>query len=379
MSASQRLLIITRSTNNPSFRQRIEPYIASLADRGIDCEVQELEKGRSRRAQLRASRNYLGVWMHKKTLTMMDAFRLKRNAKKVIYEFDDAIVFRSGSESPDPHPLRLKRFRRTIGLANLVIAGNEVLADLGRKYGARDVTVIPTGLDTSRYIPKVHETEDDSDTDTETDTETNTEHIPTSPDYDDDSDSNDYTGDFNDNYHSGDPVRLVWIGSSSTLKQLRKFTEMLDSLAWQMPELILRVIADDELVTDTLEVENVPWSRQTEARLLNECDIGIAPLPDTPFARGKCAFKVLQYMASGLPVVSSDVGANAEYVSDYDNGFIAYDDQHWADSISQLVYDPELRATQGASGRQRVCEEFDFSVLKPQVCDAIMGVLESDD
>ncbi|MCP4377589.1 MAG: glycosyltransferase family 4 protein [bacterium] len=335
MAASKRLLIITRSTNNPSFRQRIQPYIEPLAKRGVECEVQELKKGRGRRAQLRASRNYLGVWMHKKTLTVLDAFVLRRNAKKVIYEFDDAIVFRSGSESPDPHPLRLKRFRRTIGLADLVIVGSEVLADLGHKYGAKEVVVIPTGLDTSRYIPKVHELETEQ-------------------------------------------IRMVWIGSSSTLKQLRLFTEMLDGVGWQIPEISLRVIADDELVTETLPVENVPWSREQEARLINECDIGIAPLPDTPFARGKCAFKVLQYMASGLPVVTSDIGANAEYVTDYESGFHAYDDQHWAECISQLVYDNELRASQGQAGRTRACEEFDFKVLAPKVCDAIIGVLEQD-
>jgi glycosyltransferase involved in cell wall biosynthesis len=335
VSGSQRLLVITRRINNPSFRQRIEPYIKDLADRGIDCEVQELEKGRSRRAQLKAAGNYLGVWLHKKTMTMMDAFRLKRNAKKVIYEFDDAIVFRSQSESPDPQPQRLKRFNRTIACADLVIAGNQVLADLARDSGADNIEIIPTGLDTSRYTPRVHE-------------------------------------------HEVGQIRLVWIGSASTLKQLRQFTEMLDSLSWELPDVMLRVIADDELVTENLPVENLPWSREEEARMITECDIGIAPLPDTPFARGKCAFKVLQYMASGLPVVSSPIGANAEYVNDYDNGLIAYDDRQWVDNIAQLVYDSELRSTQGESGRIRAVEEFDFTVLAPQVCDAIEGVLQSD-
>ena len=369
MSASQRLLVITRKIDNPSFRQRIQPYIEPLAARGIECDLQELEKGRGRRAQLKSARDYLGVWLHKKTLTVMDAFRLRRSAKKVIYEFDDAIVFRSGSESPDPHPLRLKRFRRTIGLANLVIAGNEVLADLAREYGAKEVTVIPTGLDTSRYIPKVHEPALDPDCDPDCDTDQDTDQEPDrepSPD--------------TDEYHEPctEQVRMVWIGSKSTLKQLRLFGEMLDSISWQMPDVILRVIADDELVTETLPVENLPWSRDDEARMLNECDIGIAPLPDTPFARGKCAFKVLQYMATGLPVVTSPVGANAEYVTDYESGFHAYDDHHWTECISQLLYDHELRATQGAAGRQRAVEEFDFKVLAPKVCDAIVGVLESD-
>ena len=365
MSASKRLLVITRSTDNPSFRQRIQPYIEPLAARGIDCDVQELDRGRGRRAQLRSARNYLGVWLHKKTLTMMDAFRLRRNAKKVIYEFDDAIVFRSGSESPDPHPLRLKRFRRTIGLANLVIAGNEILADLGREYGAKEVTVIPTGLDTSRYIPKVHKPTPEPNHDPDTDHEPDPDHEP-SPD----------TDLYIEPYT--EQIRMVWIGTSSTLKQLRLFTEMLDSIAWELPGVILRVIADDELVTETLPVENLPWSRDEEARMLNECDIGIAPLPDTPFARGKCAFKVLQYMATGLPVVTSPVGANAEYVTDYESGFHAYDDRHWVDSIAQLVADHELRASQGQAGRQRACDEFDFSVLAPKVCDAITGALESD-
>ena len=364
MSASQRLLVITRSIDNPSFRQRIQPYIEPLAARGIECEVQELEKGWGRRAQLRSARNYLGVWLHKKTLTVMDAFRLRRNAKKVIYEFDDAIVFRSGSESPDPHPLRLKRFRRTIGSANLVIAGNEVLADLGREYGAKEVTVIPTGLDTSRYIPKVHELT----------LEPNhyPDHYPVhDPQHESSPDTDQYIE------PHGEQIRMVWIGSKSTLKQLRLFTEMLDSIGWELPDVILRVIADDELITETLPVENLPWSRDDEARMLNECDIGIAPLPDTPFAQGKCAFKVLQYMATGLPVVTSPIGANAEYVMDYESGFHAYDDRHWVDSIAQLISDPELRATQGAAGRQRACEEFDFSVLAPRVCDAIIGALES--
>ncbi|MBT3199309.1 MAG: glycosyltransferase [Phycisphaerales bacterium] len=422
MSASKRLLVITRSKNTTSFKQRIEPYIAPLAQRGIECDVQELKTGREGRAQLKSASNYDGVWMHRKTLKMMDARALRKNAKKVIYEFDDAIVFPANSESPDPHPVRLKLFRRMIALSDLVIVGNETLAKLGKKYGADPITVIPTGLDASKYIPKEHKVDDETDNETDDETtdetcdqtneeETDEANIDTDKDacdetddetYDEETSGDEtydeetcddetydeasidtYETDYEDSYYDShdemEQIRLVWIASNITVKQLRQFTEMLDSISWQMPDVILRVIADEDLVTETLEVENIAWNPEDQARLISECDVGIAPLPDTPFAQGKCGLDVLQYMASGLPVIASPVGVNAEYVQDYDNGFLAYDDQHWADSVSQLLYDSELRATQGQAGLERIEQEFDFKILAPKVCDAIEGALKSND
>ena len=151
---------------------------------------------------------------------------------------------------------------------------------------------------------------------------------------------------------------------------------MLDEVAWQLPGISLRVIADDQLITDALQVENMDWTRDGEAQMLADCDIGIAPLPDTQFARGKCGFKVLQYMATGLPVVAGPIGVNAEYVVDGETGFHATENFEWTEAIGQLADDCELRTRMGAAGRKRACEEFDFSVLAPKVCDAIAAVLE---
>jgi len=383
-------LILTRRRTNAAYRQRIGPYIDPLQERGIKCEVQELAEGRARRRQLRSARDYSGVWLHRKTLTRLDAFLFRRRARRVIYDFDDAIVYRAGSDSPDPVPMRMKRFSRTVRLADLVIAGNERLEEIARECGATNVAVIPTGLDTSRYIVKTHtdldtgdNTDDSADDDADNSTDNSTDNIAddsaddSADEYADegDYDSPDYYADeYGCDYAAG--IRLVWIGSRSTLKQLRLFTDMLDEVAWQFPGITLRIIADDQLIPATLQVENLDWTRDGEAQMLADCDIGIAPLPDTPFARGKCAFKVLQYMASGLPVVTSPIGANAEYVIDQETGFHATDNYQWTDVIGQLAGDCELRARMGAAGRERACSEFDFSVLAPKVCDAIAAALE---
>jgi len=124
-----------------------------------------------------------------------------------------------------------------------------------------------------------------------------------------------------------------------------------------------------------LRIENVPWRLEDEARLLAESDIGIAPLPDTPFTRGKCGFKVLQYMAAGLPVVTSPVGVNAEYVRHGETGFWARSAEEWVEAVRRLAGDAALRERLGRAGRSRIEQEFDFTALAPRVCDAVASAL----
>jgi glycosyltransferase involved in cell wall biosynthesis len=137
----------------------------------------------------------------------------------------------------------------------------------------------------------------------------------------------------------------------------------------------LRIIADAELAVPGLTVENVAWSRESEARLLSDSDVGLAPLPDTPFTRGKCGFKILQYMAAALPVVASPVGVNADYVRDGASGFHARDVAEWVGAVRKLAADASLRERLGGTGRQRVESEFDTAVLGPKVAELIDGIL----
>ena len=332
VAGEKRLLVFTRSPERPSFRQRIAPYLEPLAQRGVVAEVAELSRSPlSRRRQLLAARQFQGVLIQKKTLTLWDAAFLRRGGRRLIYDFDDAIIYKARAADRGPDPKRLGRFRRTVAMADLVIAGNAALAEHARQAAAARVVIVPTGLDTARYGPPAQR--------------------PTDA-----------------------PLRLVWIGSRSTLKQLQPFHTTLTAIARAVPGVVLRVIADAPLALADVTVANVPWARETEARLLGESDIGIAPLPDTPFTRGKCGFKVLQYMATGLPVITSPVGVNADLVAHEHTGLWAGSTDQWVEAVCRLASDAALRRRMGLAGRQRAAQ-FDFSVLAPRVCDPVVQVL----
>jgi glycosyltransferase involved in cell wall biosynthesis len=213
-----------------------------------------------------------------------------------------------------------------------VIAGNDLLARHAAQAGAREVRVIPTCLDPSRYEPK---------------------------------------GD----YRLGSPPRMVWIGSSSTLEQVARFADALNAMGRAIEGLVFRIIADATLALEDVRVEPVAWSLETEARLLAEADFAVAPLPDTPFTRGKCAFKVLQYLAAGLPVITSPVGVNAEYVADERTGLWARSPEQWASQASRLVGDASLRARLGQAGRAFVEQHMDVALWQDAFCDAVAFAL----
>ena len=325
------MLVLTRSRENASFRQRIQPYLAPLGERGVDCHVEELTGSRWRKARLlRTARSFDGVWLHRKTLTAWDALCL--GARRLIYDFDDAIMYQARSGSAAPDPTRLRRFRRTMRRCDLAIAGNAVLGDYAREAGCENVVVVPTGLDVRRYEPKSV-------------------------------------------YEGAGPIRMVWIGSRSTLKQVERLRPALEAVGRAVEGVALRIIADAGLEIAGLDVENVPWTREGESARLAECDIGIAPMPDTPFTRGKCGFKVLQYMAAGLPVITSPVGVNAEYVRPDRSGLWADGTDEWVDAVRRLAADAALRERMGRAGRQRVQAEFDFAVLAQAVCDPLAATL----
>ncbi|MCX5655711.1 MAG: glycosyltransferase family 4 protein [Planctomycetota bacterium] len=331
MAESKRLLVLTRDRDNAAFRQRIEPYLAPLAERGIQTEVVTLANCPwTRRGQMLRATAFDGVLLHRKTLSWLDARHLA-SVHRLIYDFDDAVMFQARAPQR-PHGERQRRFTRTVRLADLVIAGSPILAGHADLAGAWESEVVPTGLDARRFAPK-------------------------------------------QDYGKAGAARLVWIGSASTLKQLEPIRPALDAIGRAVPGATLRVIADAELRLDGLRVENVPWSYEAEGRLLAECDIGIAPLPDTPYTRGKCGFKVLQYMAAGLPVVTSPVGVNADYVRPEETGLHAATAEEWVAAVRRLAGDPALRERMGCAARELVLREFDFAVLAPEVCDLIERTL----
>ena len=310
--ATSRVLVIITNPQQASYRLRIEALRPLLAGRGFELDVNVRPRGLlSRRALLRAAKDYQAVILQRKFLDPADARLLRRQARKIFYDIDDAVMYHAHRVGRIAQWRTNRRFEATARVLDHVVAGNEYLAAMFRQRG-REVTVLPTCVDPAHYVVKEHS--------------------------------------------AANPLRLVWIGSGSTLPYLAEIVPALR----QIENVRLITIADRTLDESCgLSVEHVPWSLEGEAAALARGDIGIAPTPDDRWTRGKCGFKIIQYMAAGLPVVASPVGANAEIVRVGETGLLATTPQEWADAIRRLADDVALRASMGRAGRDRV--ERDYS------------------
>ena len=309
----KRVLVITTNLRQASYRLWIAGIRALLAERGFDFDVQVRSKRLfERRALFRRAGGYDAVILFRKLLDPSDARLLRRHAKRIFYALDDAVMYHAHPVGCFSRWRTKRRFEATAKIADHVVAGNDYLADIFRRRG-NDVTVLPTCIDASKYAVKPDE--------------------------------------------RGGGVALVWIGSSSTLGYLDEIMPAVGEAAQRLPGLRLITIADRTIDRAPVPVEHIAWSEQEEAAALVRGDIGIAPTPDDQWTRGKCGFKILQYMAAGLPVIASPVGANAQIVTP-ETGVLATTPRDWTDAIVRLAADLELRRRMGAAGRARVEAEY---------------------
>lgn len=269
------------------------------------------------------------IWIEKETLPWLPAWfecLLLRGVPYVL-DFDDAI-FHNYDRHPSPWVRHFlgHRIDRLMAGARLVVAGNRYLAQRASMAGAPWVELLPTVVDLERYPAKRREASAE---------------------------------------HTVQP-RLVWIGSPSTVQYLSLLSEPLAALAKQQP-FSLRVIGGGPLSIPGVDVEILPWSDNTEVAAIGECDVGIMPLLDTPWEQGKCAYKLIQYMACGLPTVASPVGANCEVVVEGETGFLTGTAEAWIDKLGLLLRDAALRQRLGAAGRKRVEAIYCLQQVAPQL------------
>ncbi len=324
------LLVLTNNRHRASFRQRVEVYLDILRNNNIDCEIAVLPAGLlARRKLFKSARNFDGVFLHKKKLNPLNAFWLRRYCKKIIYNFDDAVMYDEKNPSRNDW-LRHIAFRRTVRLADMVIVGSSYLARHACKFNS-NVEILPLGIKVSDYNVTAPAKTDDK-------------------------------------------IRLVWIGSANTLKYLEEITPAIEVVGSRFSNVVLRIIGDKFLRLPNMPVEKHLWSEQTKALDLVTSDIGLAPLPDNRFTQGKCSFKVLEYSASGLPVVASPVGTNRENIREDITGFLPANIDQWIEKITTLVKNPQLRQTMGLQGRQ-YAQKFDVSVIGKRLCGIISKCL----
>ena len=244
---------------------------------------------------------------------------LSRLRYQLIIEFDDAIYLTPGHRQKIP---------ALLAMAGGAIVGNEVLAEYARKYVSQ-VYVIPTVVDTQRFVPR----------------RTGAQWIGASAEM---------------------PLTVVWIGLACNLGYLDIVAPALKEL--QDKGLIkFRVVCSRPPRWPGLTVEFRAWRLDQEVELLQDCHIGIMPLPDTKWARGKCALKLLQYMSVGMATVASPVGINREIISDGETGYLAVTEQDWRDRLARLCQDAVLREQMGRAARTVVEGRYSLNVWGPRL------------
>ncbi len=314
------LAALVESPDHVCARYRLTAYRDAFATAGWQLELVPVPKRPfARMGLLRRLRSADAVLIQRKLIPRLEVNLLRRAVRRLLFDFDDAVWLRD-SYSPKglDAPRRARRFATVVYDADRVIAGNDYLAAEARIHTTADrVTVVPTCVEPAGYPVATH---------------------------------------------SGDRVRLVWVGSSSTLKGLERFRPTLEAVGRAVPNLTLRLVCDQFLSFDHLQVERVNWKQDTEAADIAACDVGIGWVPDDRWSRGKCGLKLLQYHAAGLPVVANPVGVQADMVADGVTGYQATTADEWAAAVKRLAADATLRKTLGAAGRRQVEAKYSVAV-----------------
>jgi glycosyltransferase involved in cell wall biosynthesis len=346
-----RILMLTRyDRKGASSRVRSLQYVPFLKKKGWQVKVRPLfsdaylealygKGGRGkivllgylrRLLDLARAKAYDLIWLEKELFPYLPAYAeyfLKVLGFPYVVDYDDALFHRY-----DNHRWWVVRtvLGRKIDMvmrhATLVIAGNEYLAQRARAARKQGVAVVPTVVDLDRYV-KTKSKE--------------THHLT-----------------------------IGWIGSPTTSRYLTQIAPVLTSVAIDQNVRIVAVgAAQDDL--KGLPIDVWDWSEATEVESIRSFDIGIMPLPDEPWERGKCGYKLIQYMACCKPVVASPMGVNCEIVEHGVNGFLVSTQEEWIESFRLLKADPKLRRRMGEAGYQKVVKKYSLQVTAPRLAELL--------
>lgn len=351
-----------RLDRSPSQRFRFEQYFTFLEENGFKCQLSFLLSKKQdqafykngnllhkiyivinsffiRMADVLNASDYDIIFIQREAfMTGLTFFERKfyRSKAKMIFDFDDAIWMNDTSEANKKfewlkNPGKTKEL---ISLSDMVFAGNRYLADYALRFNKR-VKIIPTSIDTEKHKRSALK-------------------------------------------NSKEKICIGWTGSITTIKHLNLAETALLKLKEKYGNKIyFKVIGDSKYINEKLGIKGIPWSLQDEIKELEEIDIGIMPLPNDEWSKGKCGFKGLQYMALEIPAVMSPVGVNTEIIQDGINGFLADREDEWVKKISLLIEDDSLRQKIGKEARKTVIQKYSFDSQKENYLNYFNGLLES--
>lgn len=274
-----------------------------------------------------SSRSYDLLWVEKEALPWLPEFlelTLISSGTPMVVDYDDAVFHRYDiHRNPLVRIVLGQKIDRIMRSADVVIAGNQYLIDRAHRVGAKRIEKIPTVVDLNRYFIRA-------------------------------------------NCQSSDAIFIGWIGTPVTASYLLPLIHVFKNLRENYGVRVLAIGADNRPEFEGV-VEAVPWSERAEVALLSQIDIGVMPLPDAPFERGKCGYKLVQYMACGKPVVASPVGENTLIVRSGVNGFLPTNADEWRLHLADLCQSETLRKRLGLAGREIVEREYALGVTAPHL------------
>lgn len=348
---------------SPGQRYRIEQYISFLAEAGFECQSSVLITPRQdvffyrpghhvaklgallshywqRRSELREIKTYDLVFIFREALLTRHTFferGVARAGVPILFDLDDAIWLPNVSQAnrrfgflKDP-----EKTHRILPLASLVFAGNSYLADHVRAYNP-NVWIVPTTIDTDLHKPGRSE-----------------------------------------NNAADAPIVIGWSGSHTTLPHFRLVEPALAHIKQQYGSRVRFVVMGDAgYQNEELGIQGLAWSEKAEVPTLNSFDIGIMPLPDDEWSKGKCGLKALAYMAMETATVASPVGVNTEIIQHGQNGLLASSQADWVHQLSRLIEDAELRKRLGRAARQTVIERYSVHSQRDRYLQAFRQLTE---
>lgn len=332
----------------PGQRFRFEQYFSFLEENGYECHLSYIIGEGGDRILYKPGKLLAKAWVgfraaairfndvfHRNEYAIIFIFReafltgttffesmLARSKAKIVYDFDDAI-WHFDISNANRKMGWLKNPAKTaniITMADLVFAGNKYLAEFAHHYN-NNVVIIPTTIDTDEYQPAP--------------------------------------------FRSEGSVCIGWSGSITTIRHFEMLIPVYKRLKSIFGEHIcFKVVGDGSFRNEDLGIHGISWTKKEELSELSSMDIGVMPLPDDEWAKGKCGLKGLQYMAMSIATVMSPVGVNTGIIRDGENGFLASGDEEWVNKLSLLIQDTALRNRLGEEGRRTVVEQFSVHAQK---------------
>jgi glycosyltransferase involved in cell wall biosynthesis len=336
------LALLNGGADHPSSRFRVLQHLETLRARGLDTEVVVAKRGRYAPLALRRLAAGRDLVLIQKKLLSPWKLRLLPRRVPIVYDFDDAVFEvspdeedRYGRERAEKRARsRRRRLAATWRRSALVLAGNRFLAGRAREVAPR-VALLPTAVDLAPF-PEAR-----------------------------------VRAAAARRAAASGPPRIGWIGSRPSLRYLAALAAPLRTACARIPGARLVEVCNEFLDLPGVPVEKRPWSAAREADDLLDLDVGLMPLDDRPFSRGKCGLKILQYQAAGVPVVCSPVGANNDIVSNEETGLFAAGETAWAEALVRLLTDRPFAARLADAARRRVEAEYSAAVVGERLAELL--------